>query len=114
MAAHQAGSRAMIAYCLTAFGAETQWPTAVRAGLSTELHFLAVHPGYQETTVASPPHAVVSEAIAGGIYQLMRECILKHGPEQLPNLSPQVTFAALTPFIGAEAASSVAEQPLTG
>jgi AcrR family transcriptional regulator len=67
----------------------------------TELQLFtgALAPGYRETRRSVPPHAVVSEAIAGGIYQLMRECILHHGPERLPDLLPEVTYAALAPFV---------------
>ena len=65
-------------------------------------------PGYRETRRSVPPHAVVAEAIAGGIYQLMRECILDDGPERLPDLLSEVTYAALAPFTGAKAAASAA------
>jgi AcrR family transcriptional regulator len=68
----------------------------------------ALEPGYRQKRGASQPHPIITEAIAGGIYQLMRECVLRDGPEQLPSLSPEATFAALAPFIGAKAASAVA------
>ena len=82
----------------------------------TELQLFtgALAPGYRETRRSVPPHAVVSEAIAGGIYQLMRECILHDGPERLPDLLPEVTYAALAPFTGAKAAASVAVRPVSG
>ena len=82
----------------------------------TELQLFtgALAPGYRETRRSIPPHAVVSEAIAGGIYQLMRECILHHGPERLPDLLPVLTYAALAPFIGAKAAASAAARPVSG
>jgi hypothetical protein len=43
----------------------------------------------------------------------MRELVLHHGPEQLPSLSPDVTYAALAPFVGAKAAASVASRPVS-
>jgi AcrR family transcriptional regulator len=81
----------------------------------TELQLFtgALAPGYRETRRSVPLHAVVSEAIAGGIYQLMRECILQDGPERLPDLSSEVTYAALAPFTGAKAAASVAARPVS-
>jgi disulfide bond formation protein DsbB len=72
-----------------------------------------LEPGYRQKRRSAPPHPIVSEAIAGGIYQLMRELVLHHGPEQLPILSADVTYAALAPFIGAKAAASVARQPVS-
>lgn len=68
----------------------------------------ALEPGYRQRDGASRPHPVISEAIAGGIYQLMRECILRDGPAHLPSLSAEASYAALAPFIGATAASAVA------
>jgi len=81
----------------------------------TELQLVtaALEPGYRQKRRSAPPHPIVSEAIAGGIYQLMRELVLHHGPEQLPSLSPDVTYAALAPFIGAKAAASVAREPVS-
>jgi AcrR family transcriptional regulator len=71
-----------------------------------QLFTAALEPGYAIST--RPPHRVVSEAIAGGIYQLIRKCMLHSGPERLPVLVPEVTYAALAPFIGAEAAAAAA------
>jgi AcrR family transcriptional regulator len=81
----------------------------------TELQLVtaALEPGYRQKRRSAPPHPIVSEAIAGGIYQLMRDLVLHHGPEQLPSLSPDVTYAALAPFTGAKAAASVARQPVS-
>jgi AcrR family transcriptional regulator len=78
----------------------------------SELHTFtaALAPGYEQST--DPPHPVVSEAIAGGIYQLMRECVLHDGPEQLPLLAPEATYAALAPFLGAKAAAATAATPI--
>jgi len=141
-AAYRAGSRAMIAYCLKAYTAETDWRSAVHAGLAAQLRFLATNPelarigfleiyaagsellelretelqlvtaalepGYRETAATPPPHEVVSEAIRGGIYRITQEFLLHNPPEQLPTLLPEETYAALAPFVGAEAAASVA------
>ena len=74
----------------------------------------ALEPGYRARAGALRPHPIVSEAIAGGIYQLMRECVLHHPPERLASLSPEATYAALAPFIGAKAAVSVAIRPPIG
>ncbi len=143
-AAYRAGSRAMIAYCLKAYSAETDWRSAVHAGLAAQLRFLATNPelarigfleiyaagsellelretelqlvtaalepGYRETAAIPPPHEVVSEAIRGGIYRITQAFLLHNPPEQLPTLLPEETYAALAPFVGAEAAASVAER----
>lgn len=74
----------------------------------------ALEPGYEVTGRRAPPHIVVSEAIAGGIFQLARECILHDGPEHLPQLTPAATYAALAPFIGWRAAAATAVAPLAG
>jgi AcrR family transcriptional regulator len=74
---------------------------------SLSIYAAALEPGYQHKR-KSPPHGIVSEAIAGGIYQLMRESLLHHSPEQLPELSPIATYAALAPFLGAKAAAKLA------
>jgi AcrR family transcriptional regulator len=77
-----------------------------------ELHLFttALEPGYQ-LAGQEPPSRVVSEAIAGGIYQMMRDCVLRDGPEQLPRLAAPAVFAALAPFLGADAAETVATAP---
>jgi AcrR family transcriptional regulator len=72
----------------------------------------ALEPGYRKSRRSPPPHEVFSEAIAGGIYQLIRELVLHHGPERLPELAPEATFAALAPFTGANAASAEAVEPV--
>jgi AcrR family transcriptional regulator len=78
-----------------------------------ELHMwtLALKPGYRETK-GPPPHGVVSEAIAGGIYQLIRAFLQEHPPEQLPCLLPAAVETALAPFLGADAALAVALEPI--
>jgi AcrR family transcriptional regulator len=80
----------------------------------TELQMFtaALRPGYKKTGRRSPPHEVVSEAIAGGIYQLMRECVLHRGPASLTCLAPEAIYAALAPFLGARAAAAVASAPI--
>lgn len=69
----------------------------------------ALEPGYGKSRREPPPHRIFSEAIAGGIYHLIRELVLHRGPERLLELLPEVTFAALAPFTGASAAAAVAE-----
>lgn len=140
--AYRAGSKETIAHSLKAYTAESTWSTAVYAGLSAELHFLArrpelarigflevyaagpralelreaelrlftagLAPGYEMRRLGAPPHRIVSEAIAGGIYLLIRERVLHDGPERLPALAADATYAALAPFIGADAAAAAA------
>jgi AcrR family transcriptional regulator len=143
VAAYRDSAKDTFEYALKAFAAETNWKMAVRAGLTAELRFLAMHPevarlgfievygvgakalelreselqlwkaalepGYQESRAGPLPHKIVSEAVAGGIHQLMREGTL-YQPEQLLDLVPDVTYAALAPFIGADAATLAADR----
>jgi AcrR family transcriptional regulator len=73
----------------------------------------ALEPGLQQAGRSADEHKVIAEAIAGGIFQLMRECLLHHDPDRLPSLAPEATYAALAPFVGAKAAASVAARPIS-
>jgi AcrR family transcriptional regulator len=50
------------------------------------------------------PSSVAGEAIVGGIFELLHDAILHGRTAQLPNLTEQVSYLALAPFIGAQAA----------
>lgn len=54
------------------------------------------------------PSPVVGEAIVGGIFELLHDCILHGRTAQLPDLTEHACYIVLAPFIGAEAAWSVA------
>jgi AcrR family transcriptional regulator len=51
---------------------------------------------------------IVAEAVTGGIWQVLHHYIEKDSAAALPGAAPQLTYFALTPFLGAERAASVA------
>ena len=57
---------------------------------------------------AKQPPSIAEEAITGGILALMRDTVQNPGPEHLPSVVPDATFAALAPFTGAKAAATEA------
>ena len=52
---------------------------------------------------STPPF--VSEAIVGGVFELLHDYILRDQTRRLPELADHVSYIVLTPFIGAEAAA---------
>jgi AcrR family transcriptional regulator len=65
-------------------------------------------PGHEEH-----PHVpeIVGEAIIGGLWNVIQHEVGHGRAEQLPQLAPELTYIALTPFIGAEEAARVAGEP---
>ena len=59
-----------------------------------------LRPGF--AAAATPPPPVVAEAIAGGIYELVRGHVLERRLSDLPNAVQDATIVALSPFTGAE------------
>jgi AcrR family transcriptional regulator len=64
-------------------------------------------PGLEQAPEASP---LAVEAIGGAIHGLIYEQIRRRGPEHLLQILPAATFVALTPFVGAEEAITVANK----
>jgi AcrR family transcriptional regulator len=54
------------------------------------------------------PPGVVSEAIVGGVFELMYDYVARGLTERLPELTGHATYIALTPFIGAKRAAQAA------
>ncbi len=54
--------------------------------------------------------AVAAEAIAGGIWQVLHRYIERGAIAELPAAAPQLTYFALAPFLGANAAADVARE----
>ena len=50
------------------------------------------------------PSPVVGEAIVGGVFELLHDYILRGHTRRLPELADHITYIALAPFMGAEAA----------
>jgi AcrR family transcriptional regulator len=73
----------------------------------------AISPGYDESPDTGP---VVGEAVSGTLAALVYQQIRRHGPERLYEVAGIASFLALAPFIGAEAACTLANEgwrPLT-
>jgi AcrR family transcriptional regulator len=58
-----------------------------------------------ESAPSSPSTPIVGEAIVGGVFELLHDYILRGQTRRLPELADHVSYLALTPFIGAEAAA---------
>jgi len=56
--------------------------------------------------IARSEQAVFTEAIAGGIWQVLHRYIEKRATAALPGLAPQLTYFALAPFLGSERAAA--------
>ncbi len=76
----------------------------------TALHAFAayLHPGYELTEGDGRVPAIAAEAIAGGIWQILHNYVANDCLASLPGASPQITYMALTPFIGPERAAAAA------
>jgi AcrR family transcriptional regulator len=71
---------------------------------------VALAPGYER---ASDVPAIAREGIAGGIFEIIAEEILRGRAERLQALLPLVTYITLAPFIGPQEAVRIAgERPL--
>jgi AcrR family transcriptional regulator len=67
-------------------------------------------PGYEQS---SGVPAIAGEAIAGGVFEIIAEEILRGRVERLPEILPLVTYITLAPFVGAAEAARIGhEQPL--
>ena len=53
---------------------------------------------------------VAPEAIAGGIWQVLNYYIEDERTDELPEVAPQLIYAALTPFIGPKDAAKAARR----
>jgi AcrR family transcriptional regulator len=80
----------------------------------TSIHAFAAYlqPGYHYASKdgrgAVP--GVVPEAIAGGIWQVLNFYIEDERTDELPEVAPQLIYAALTPFIGPKDAAKTARR----
>ena len=80
----------------------------------TSIHAFAAYlqPGYHYAskggTGAVP--GVAPEAIAGGIWQVLNFYIEDERTDELPDVAPQLIYAALTPFLGPQDAAKVARR----
>jgi AcrR family transcriptional regulator len=64
--------------------------------------------GFEAAPVSAHPPAVVVEAIAGGLFEIIFDYVVHGRTSDLPELAPQATYLALAPFLGAREAGRVA------
>jgi AcrR family transcriptional regulator len=67
-------------------------------------------PGFQLS--AEPPPRIVGDLIVGGIWGVIQHQITHGASDRLTELTPALSYVALTPFIGAEEAARVAARPV--
>jgi hypothetical protein len=65
-----------------------------------------LEPGF--AAAATPPPAVVAEAIGGGIYEIVRDHVLERRVDLLPQAAPDAALVALAPFMGTREAIDLA------
>jgi len=68
-----------------------------------------LEPGFAQS--ADPPPEVVSEAISGGVYELVRAHAVERRLDTLPDSLPEATVIALSPFLGSAKAERLASRP---
>jgi AcrR family transcriptional regulator len=86
--------------------------TAERASKGIVQYVELLAPGFDEAPEGSPPPAVTTEAIAGGIFELCLTYTVQGRVSDLTELAPWVIYFALAPFVGTEIAGQVAcERP---
>jgi AcrR family transcriptional regulator len=143
---YEVGHARGLALVERAYEAQVDWPSGVKAAVSSLLHYLGsepafarlallhmliatprtaeranagiteylsvLEPGFEETSEHRRPPAITIEAIGGGLFELMYQCIMRDRVEDLPSMTTHATYVALAPFIGPEQAARVAIEPL--
>jgi AcrR family transcriptional regulator len=69
-------------------------------------------PGFEEVPKGKRPPAIAIEAIAGGLQEVFLHHAALGRLNELPELTPEVTYIALAPFIGPQEAAQVAVKPM--
>jgi AcrR family transcriptional regulator len=70
-----------------------------------------LQPGYHHAPKDRKVPGIAPEAIAGGIWQVLNHYIEDERTSELPDVAPQLIYAALTPFLGPKAAAKAARRP---
>jgi AcrR family transcriptional regulator len=115
------GVRAVSEALLTYLGSEDAWarmgvvealaagpPGMERYDKGVAALAAVLEPGFER---APEVPAIAAEAIAGGVYALVHDRIRREGTARLAALQPAVTFLCLAPFVGADEAARVANEP---
>ncbi len=84
-------------------------PEAIAVRESSMHYFrLYLQPGPRFAGGPGQVPAIVAEAIVGGIWQILHHYVEKNSFAELPGAGPQLTYFALTPFLGPEQAAETA------
>ncbi len=67
---------------------------------------LASYNGSAGARVTGGSSAIAGEAIVGGAFELMHDYVARGLTERLPELADHITYIALTPFLGSQAAAA--------
>jgi AcrR family transcriptional regulator len=67
-----------------------------------------LHPGHALAGAPNAVPAIAEEAVVGGIWQVLHHYVENECIDQLSQAAPQLTYMALTPFIGPQAAAEAA------
>jgi AcrR family transcriptional regulator len=119
--AAQAGIHALIDYLasepahahLSVVDTFAACPEAIEIRNSTLSAFAAYFgPAYELARGRMDVPAIAAEATAGGIWQVLHHYVESDCLAELPAAAPQLTYFALTPFLGPDEAARVARQPV--
>jgi AcrR family transcriptional regulator len=69
-----------------------------------------LQPGYELAGEDRDVPSIAAEAITGGIWQVFHHCIENDCLAELPAVAPQLTYLALTPFLGPSQAAKIARE----
>ena len=138
LAAIDDGERRLFETTIPAYVRAADWPHAVQDGLHAFFAFMALNPavaalagleifaggierherslqrfqallgpGFEAYPDTSP---IVAEAVGGSIAELLYQQLRENDPKRLFALAPAATFVALSPFVGVEAATAIANE----
>jgi AcrR family transcriptional regulator len=68
-----------------------------------------LEPGHAEVKEPCPPTRLMSELIAGGVFEIIHKHASQQQLDELPRALPAVTVLTLTPFVGSDEAIRLAE-----
>jgi hypothetical protein len=92
------------------FGAS---PEAIEIRESALLSFIGyLRPGFELAPAGVEVPEIAAEAVAGGVWQVLHHYIEHARMHELCDASPQLSYLALTPFLGADAAAETARQAI--
>jgi AcrR family transcriptional regulator len=98
---------------LALMGTTVATPRAIKLsdrGVSSYAQLLS--PGYEELPKSKRPPSIALDAIAGGLQEVFLHYAAHGRLQELPELTPDATYIALAPFVGAEEAARVACAPV--